>query len=61
MYIQDQAMQITVPATPFELFLEQGGALYNKGWKIMSVFPFSSFYFLLINSYSELVLVDGYI
>lgn len=61
MYKQDQAMQITVPATPFELFLEQGGAIYNKGWKIMLVFPFSSFYFLLINSYCELVLVGGYI
>ena len=51
MYQQDQAMQITVPATPFEMFLEQGGAIHNKGWKIMSVFPFSSFYFSFINSY----------
>lgn len=50
MYKQDQAMQITVPATPFELFLEQGGAIHNKGWEIMLVFPFSSFSFSLINT-----------
>lgn len=60
MYKHDQAMQITVPATLFELFSEQGEAIHNKEWK-SSVFPFLSFSFLLINSYCELVLVGGYI
>lgn len=60
MYKHDQAMQITIPATHFELFLEQGGEIHNKGWK-SSVFPFMNFYFLVINSYCELVLVGEYI
>lgn len=61
MYKQDCAMEVTIPATPSELFLEQGGAIYNKEWKILLVFPFSSFCRSLINSYCELVLVGGYI
>jgi len=54
-------MQITVPATSFELYWEQGGAIYNKGWKVTSFFSYSHLYFSLNNSYCGLVLAGGYI